>query len=420
VSPQTGWSIHIGVPKTEFETPVRRLAVLLVLGLGVAVALAGAFVLLLLRELRQRQAETVAIEQAIRMDALGRLTGGVAHDFNNLLMVIQGNIDILARRAGAEGGLQRPIEAMRAATERAAKLTRQLLVFARGGSSERTETDVAAVVRDLHLDMRQLAGEGVAVAVALPARPAVAKLDRLQLEAALLNLCANARDAMAPGGGRVAVVVEADAQHVRLVVRDTGPGFPPEVMTRAFDPFFTTKPVGKGTGLGLTQVYGFARNAGGRAHLANAPGGGAQETISLPRSHVAPSAEASRIGDAAHERSGGRVLLVEDNEAVRTTTADFLAESGLTVRTAVDAAEALALLERETFGAVLSDIIMPGEMSGTALALAIRRRWPDVPVLLISGYSDRALEAQDQGFTVLPKPMDLNAVVRQLRASMRA
>jgi len=418
LSPQTGWSVHIGLPKAQFETPLNRLLVLLAVGFGLAAALACAFVLLLLRGLRQRQAESAAIEQATRMDALGRLTGGVAHDFNNLLMVIQGNIDILARRAEGEAALDRPLGAMRAATERAAKLTRQLLVFARGGSAERLPTDVAEVVRDLHLDMRQLAGAEVRITLRLPGQPAVANLDRLQLEAALLNLCANARDAMAPGGGEVVVVVETDAGGVTLGVRDSGPGFPPEVMTRAFDPFFTTKPVGKGTGLGLTQVYGFARNAGGRVEIRNAPGGGGEVLITLPRSDAAPPPSARQALDVVERAGGGRVLLVEDNEAVRATTADFLTESGLTVRTAADAAEALALLERDAFGAVLSDIIMPGEMNGTALALAIRRRWPDLPVVLISGYSDRALEAQDQGFTVLPKPMDLNAVARQLRELM--
>jgi signal transduction histidine kinase len=419
-SPQSGWSVHIGVPKGQFETPLHRLLVLLGVGFVFAAALAVAFILLLLRELRQRHAEAAAVEQATRMDALGRLTGGVAHDFNNLLMVIQGNIDILTLRAGDEARLKAPLAAMRAATERAAKLTRQLLIFARGGGSERSPVDVAEVVRELQLDLRQLAGAHVRVNVIAPEERAVAVLDRLQLEAALLNLCANARDAMAPGGGEIVVAVEVDAAQVRLSVRDTGPGFGTDVIARAFDPFFTTKPVGQGTGLGLTQVYGFARASGGRVQLQNAPGGGGVVLIGLPRSDALPTPadrpEAPRRDDAPR----GRVLLVEDEAEVRATIAGFLSESGLSVSTASNAAEALAMLEAEPFAAVLSDVIMPGEMGGSALALAIRRRWPKLPVVLISGYSDQALEAQDQGITVLTKPIDLNAVVRQLRSLLAA
>jgi len=280
--------------------------------------------------------------------------------------------------------------------------------------------DVAEVVRELQLDLRQLAGAHVRVNVIAPEERAVAVLDRLQLEAALLNLCANARDAMAPGGGEIVVAVEVDAAQVRLSVRDTGPGFGTDVIARAFDPFFTTKPVGQGTGLGLTQVYGFARASGGRVQLQNAPGGGGVVLIGLPRSDALPTPadrpEAPRRDDAPR----GRVLLVEDEAEVRATIAGFLSESGLSVSTASNAAEALAMLEAEPFAAVLSDVIMPGEMGGSALALAIRRRWPKLPVVLISGYSDQALEAQDQGITVLTKPLDLNAVVRQLRSLLAA
>jgi signal transduction histidine kinase/CheY-like chemotaxis protein len=415
LSPKTGWSVHIGVPSSSFEQPLRGLATLLVTGLLLSLAMTALLIWLLMRDLAARAIQAAAIEQAVRMDALGRLTGGVAHDFNNLLMIVQGNADTLSRRLADHEAAQRPLMAIRMATDRAAKLVRQLLTFARGGPTEMQVVDLGETLLGLRLAMDQVAGPSVRISLHPGAPRLLVELDPLQLESALLNLCANARDAMSEGG-EIVISLERRGDKARLEVRDSGPGFGNQVAPRVFEPFFTTKPSGKGTGLGLTQVYGFMRALGGSAEVSNAPGGGGVVTLEFPLARGAGT-PADEDGAAPLGLAGeARILVVEDDEEVRAATGAYLRESGLEVQEARDADEALRVLRVTRFDAVVSDIVMPGSMDGAALARMIRRAWPSLPVLLVSGYSDNAAEARGLGVAVVPKPYELSELEQIIRA----
>jgi signal transduction histidine kinase/CheY-like chemotaxis protein len=420
LSPTTRWSTHVGIPLKIYQAPLRLLMLTLMGGFLVCFLLGLTLVILWIRDYETRRRHIAAVEQATRIDALGRLTGGVAHDFNNLLTVIQGNAEILARRLKTMPQTDRPIAAIRTATDRAAKLTRQLLVFARGGPTGPVTLDLEGKIRDLLAPMAQLVGAGVIIDTSFePDLPPISA-DPLQLEAALFNLAANARDAMG-GAGHLEIRLRRAGEGVALIVRDEGPGFDASALPRVFDPFFTTKPVGEGTGLGLSQVYGFMKGAGGQVEASNPAGGGGMVSLLFP-----PSAnEAEPVGpvDPPFTPPGSEpmegVLLVDDNEDVRTTTAAFLRECGLSVIEAPDAAHALRTLETSRVEAVVTDIIMPGEIDGIGLAETIRKRWPSLPVLLVSGYSERAADAQARGFPVMDKPYSLPEVEQRLRALSR-
>ena len=418
ISPQSRWSAHAAIARSVWEAPLRQMLITMLGGFLTCLLLAAVLGVLWLRDYELRRRQAAAVELATRIDALGRLTGGVAHDFNNLLTVIRGNTDILGRRVKGQAQAERPIAAIRAATERAAKLTRQLLVFARGGPAEPVPVDLQRKVLDLLGSMSQLVGAAVVIETDFePALPAVS-VDPLQLEAALLNLAANARDAM-DGAGMLYLRLRRSGDWVTLSVRDQGPGFDPSILPRVFDPFFTTKPVGQGTGLGLSQVYGLVKGAGGRVEAANAPGGGAIVTLSFPAVETEaaqpPEADAQAVSAPPAGSGSVTVLLVDDNDAVRATTAAYLRDAGLAMLEAADAAQALGLLEAGAVDAVVSDIVMPGEMDGMGLADAIRSRWPGLPVLLVSGFSERAAVANARGFPVINKPYGLPELERRLR-----
>ncbi len=417
MSPQSRWSAHAAIARSVWEAPLRQMLITMLGGFLACLLVAAVLGVLWLRDYDQRRRQAAAVELATRVDALGRLTGGVAHDFNNLLTVIRGNTDILARRVKGQAPAERPIAAIRAATERAAQLTRQLLVFARGGPAEPTPVDLTRKVLDLLGSMSQLVGAEVVIETDFePGLPPVS-VDPLQLEAALLNLAANARDAM-DGVGMLYVRLRRSGDWVTLSMRDEGGGFDASILPRVFDPFFTTKPVGQGTGLGLSQVYGLVKGAGGRVEAANAPGGGAVVTLSFPPAEApAPALDADPPAASPPVAGVGAatVLLVDDNDDVRATTAAYLRECGLPVLEAGDAAHALRLLEANTVEAVLSDIVMPGEMDGMGLADAIRAARPGLPVLLVSGFSERAAVAHARGFPVINKPYGLPELERRLR-----
>jgi signal transduction histidine kinase/CheY-like chemotaxis protein len=415
VSPTSHWSVHVSVPRSIYETPVWQMALTLLAGFTVCLLLALSLVVLWIRDSEARRGHAAAVEQATRIDALGRLTGGVAHDFNNLLTVIQGNAEILGRRVKDLPQAERSLAAIRTATDRAAKLTRQLLVFARGGPAGPVAVDLGRKVEELTAAMAQLVGSGVVIDTSVePGLPPVS-VDPLQLEAALLNLAANARDAL-DGAGRMQITLRREGPWVALIVADQGAGFDPGVLSRVFDPFFTTKPVGQGTGLGLSQVYGLMKGAGGRVTASNAASGGGVVTLLFPPSTLPADTVDDPLEPAAPAGAGLEgVLLVDDNDAVRATTAAYLRECGLSVIEAPDAVRALELLQTARVEAVMSDIIMPGDMDGISLAQTIQTRWPALPVLLVSGYSERAAEAQARGFHVLNKPYSLPDVERRLR-----
>ena len=358
----------------------------------------------------RRQAEA-ALWHTQKLDLIGQLTGGIAHDFNNLLMVISGNLELVhhdfddgARLSSARRArLRQLLATAEAATEHAAKITQQLLAFARRSMVFTAKTvgltDLLAVSEGF---LRRAAGEAIEVDFACASGLWHCHVDPVQLEAAILNLVVNARDAM-PRGGKLRIESvnvsvgttggEAErgiraGDYVQIIVSDTGQGMPPEVVDRVFEPFFTTKEVGKGSGLGLSQVYGFLRQSDGHILIDSKPGEGTAISLYLPRSVV--SAEPSATEDARpHDPPGGTetVLIVDDNEDVRRVTAVIIESFGYKVLTAGDGLEALAVIGGQCdIDLLVSDIVMSGGIDGFNLAEQARMLLPGLPVLLMSGY----------------------------------
>jgi signal transduction histidine kinase/ActR/RegA family two-component response regulator len=384
------------------------------------------------RQMEERSMVESTLRQAQKMEAIGQLTGGVAHDFNNLLMVISGGLETLERRDDPERR-RRLIEGMRQAAQRGAGLTRQLLAFSRRQGLTPEPVDLARQIgRMRELLDRSLRGD-VHVAIEFPDDLWPVHVDPSELELVVLNLAVNARDAM-PAGGTITLRAEnvaagadeLDVDHVSLVIVDTGTGMPPDVRERAFEPFFTTKDIGKGSGLGLPQVYGFAKQSGGKVRIESALGVGTSVFLLLPRSAEMPSPERKGLIDIHTERNApgaaGAVLMVEDDDEVATLVGEMLDQLGYAVTRASSAAAALgALANGRRIDVVFSDIMMPGGMNGVDLAREVRARRPGTPVILTSGYAEAARKsAEAEGVPVLPKPYgidDLAAVMRKALAS---
>ncbi len=366
---------------------------------------------------RRRHEAQAALHQAQKMEAIGQLTGSVAHDFNNLLTVIAGNAELLEQRGTSEQD-KRQAGAVLKAVERGQRLIRQLLTFARRQVLHPESLDLRERTRDVQSLIRRSLREDISVSFAIPDDLWLLKADLAELELALLNIAINARDAM-PAGGALRVEArnitfseggyrEDDllGDYVALTLADSGSGIDPETLSRVFEPFFTTKEAGKGTGLGLSQVYGFARQCGGTAVIRSTLGEGTSVTLYLPRDRSA--ARATRNGatpQPAPRRFTGHILYVEDHPEVAAVTQEILLQIGCTVRRTEDARAALAVLdETSAFDLVLTDVLMPGGLNGIELAHEIRRRFPKLPVLLTSGYS----EAADDAFVILPKPYSVD------------
>ncbi|HKR89276.1 MAG TPA: PAS domain S-box protein [Phenylobacterium sp.] len=363
------------------------------------------------------------LAQAQKMEAIGQLTGGVAHDFNNLLMVVVGQTQLLRRRLGDDPRAAKALDAIEIASRRGQDLTRQLLAFARRQRLNPIVLSLHARAEDLSQLLGASVGRGVALRIDIPEGIWPVEADAGELELALLNLAVNARDAM-PNGGSLTVLAqnvrlkrgeidrEIAGDHVAVTVRDTGVGIPPDILARVFEPFFTTKEVNRGTGLGLSQVYGFVEQSGGRATVTSELGAGASFTLYLPRS-TKPLGTVSPPPEAEAPR-GVRVLVVEDNPEVAEVAAGLLEQLGSRPRVVASADAALrVLLEGERPDVIFSDIVMAGEMDGLALARRVRAEWPDVPILLTSGYSHNAEKAA-QEFVILPKPYQLADLSRAL------
>jgi len=373
------------------------------------------------KHLRLEMAERGRVEETLRqaqkIEALGQLTGGVAHDFNNLLMVIAGGLDMLDRQTDPNRR-RRLMDGMIRAAQRGASLTRQLLAFSRRQELRPEPVDIAGQIGGMRelLD-RSLRGD---VQVQFDFQDALwpVEVDPGELELVILNLAVNARDAM-PSGGTIVVRAENLAgvkddeiagDFVRLSVIDTGAGMTEEVRTRVFEPFFTTKDVGKGSGLGLAQVYGFATQSGGTVRIESEVGKGTTISLYLRKSDHAPSHDRRHLVDLHRARPGlhneGHILLVEDDDEVAALVSEMLDEIGYVVTRASSAAAALgALADGRSIDIIFSDIMMPGGMSGVELAREIRRRRSDIPVLLTSGYSGAAIhEAREVGVRILSKP----------------
>ena len=383
-------------------------------------------------ELRTQMVERAHIEETLRqtqkIEAIGQLTGGIAHDFNNLLMVISGGLDMLDRRADPERR-KRLMDGMRQAAQRGSALTRQLLAFSRRQSLAPEPVDLAQRITQMRelLD-RSLRGD---VHVKQEFAPDLwpVEVDPGELELVILNLAVNARDAM-PEGGNILLqarnapdelVLGRRGDFVRLAVIDTGTGIPDEVRNRVFDPFFTTKEIGKGSGLGLAQVYGFARQSGGTVWIDSECGYGTSVVMLLPRSADLPSPVKDQLPiDEAVNVSAGNVLLVDDDEEVAALVAEMLEHLGYEVTSAASAAAALgALANGRGIDIVFSDVMMPGGMNGLELAREIRTRNFEVPVLLTSGYAEAVKHsAEAEGVQILAKPYRLEELAAALKTAL--
>ena len=369
----------------------------------------------LLAETQRRQEAEKALQQAQKLDALGRLTGGVAHDFNNLLTAVLGSLQLVLRRV-TDPSVQRLVNVALKAAERGARLTAQMLAFARNRTLTVQAVDVDDVLRDMDELLRRSVGPLVRLEYRLNAAWPVL-VDRVQLELAVLNLVANARDAMEEGGLVLIATrdVSAEREQVLISVSDTGTGMSAEVVSSAFEPFFTTKDTGKGTGLGLSMVYGFAKQAGGSVAIDSAPNIGTTVTISLPRATGVPSvsAVAKQTPPLPHELA---ILLVDDDATAREPTEAMLRELGCVVAVAPSAAEALEILRSDArFDVLLLDYAMP-EMNGARLADLVRQMRPMLPIVFITGYAeDELLERlHPLGARVLTKPFTLDALLAAL------
>ena len=382
----------------------------------------------LLQETEQRQQIQTELSQAQKLDALGRLTGGVAHDFNNLLTAVLGSLEIVSRRV-QDPKLTRLLDIAIQAARRGAELTAHMLAFSRKQELVLRPVDINATVSGMRDLLTRTLGKMVRLDYDLSEDLWHATADAVQLEVALLNLAINARDAM-PGGGSLlfrtrniralegphSVAALAPGEYAMVAVIDTGEGMPPEVQSRVFDPFFTTKGVGKGTGLGLSMVYGFTRQVGGTVTIDSSPGKGTAIGLYLPRAPKDAETAASEPVEAGAMEPLS-LLLVDDDDMAREAIAAMLRELGHRVTEAGDGASALDLaMVSDTFDIVLADFAMP-EMNGVRFAAELRTFRPKLPVLLVTGYTDR--EALDgwlqQGGRTLSKPFGRTELRRELR-----
>jgi signal transduction histidine kinase len=383
----------------------------------------------LLKQITERARVEESLRQAQRMEAIGQLTGGIAHDFNNLLMVILGGLTMLERHS-EPARRQLLLQGIQQAAQRGAALTRQLLAFSRKQPLQAQTLDLAHQLGGMRELLDRSLGEATHVELKLADGLWPVHVDPGELELVVLNLAVNARDAM-PTGGTITISAEnvpSDEQGevrsdcVRLAVIDSGTGMTQEVKERAFEPFFTTKEVGKGSGLGLAHVYGFAKQSGGSVQIHSALGRGTSVILLLPRSNDLPDELAQdslpRSGAPQPQaRFAGSVLLVEDNDQVAALVREMLQELGYEVERVGDATAALSILSgRNTIDLVFSDIRMPGEMDGVELGRQIRLRRQNLPILLTSGYASGAQQAEREGFHVLPKPYDLPALSTALQS----
>jgi len=388
-------------------------------------------------ELARSQQE---LAQAQRLEAIGQLTGGVAHDFNNLLTVVIGNLELIARSGGDAAKIERLAQSAMKAARRGEYLVRQLLTYARRQINHPQTVNLNQLITNVENLMHRVIGEQVEVVSLLSPVLAPVEIDPAQFETAILNLAINSRDAMA-GGGRITIEtrnVTVDQRraandpeitpgpYVMIAVSDSGTGMSPAVLSRAFDPFFTTKEAGKGSGLGLSQVYGFAKTAGGHVTIYSELGIGTTVKLYLPQSSGRPMMVEASPKTASLGATGGRgtILVVEDDQDVLTVTAESLRELGYQVVTAVDAAGALEILRGDQpIDLLFSDVIIPGGTNGAQLAVTARHVRPQLKVLLTSGYTAAALSLEHglpDNLDVVGKPYQRDELATKLRLAMSA
>jgi PAS domain S-box-containing protein len=390
----------------------------------------------LAREVDAAVAELEAAQEALRqsqkLEAIGQLTGGVAHDFNNLLTVIRGSVDLLRRGDLSDEKRARYVDAIGDTADRAAKLTGQLLAFARRQALSADLFDAGVSLEEVATMLQTMTGSRIQLELHVPTEPYFIVADRSQFDTAIVNMGINARDAMG-GEGRLTIStgpvsgIPAIRGHaavagdfVAVTVTDTGSGITPDQLGRIFEPFFTTKGVGEGTGLGLSQVIGFAKQSGGDVRVDSTPGEGTTFTLYLPRAYPDEAAASREKLDAEPvDGRGARVLVVEDNENVGRFARAALEELGYQSTLASDARAALAMLEADAnrFDILFSDVVMPG-MGGVELGQEIRHLYPSMPVILTSGYSHILAENGRHGFELLHKPYSVEQLSRVLRKAV--
>ena len=376
------------------------------------------------------------LQQASKLEAVGRLAGGVAHDFNNLLGVILGSSELLLDALGANDPRRRYVEAITAASKRAASLTKQLLTFSRKQVSSPLVFDLNSIVRETGRMLPRVIGEHIEIGIVLPVEQAPVLADPTQIQQVLMNLAANARDAM-PEGGKLTIEVAncemkqgggepadvAPGHYVTLTVSDTGTGMPPEIQSRAFDPFFTTKDLGKGTGLGLSTVYGIVKESGGSILLNSEQGEGTTFRIYLPRAkeEIIERAAASRVPDESL-RGSETIFLVEDQSELRSLIHKFLQGLGYKVLAARLPREAIQIAQQFAgkIDLLLTDVVMPG-MNGRELARQLQLRYANMRVLCVSGFADQTLEQDvlDTDDAFLTKPFLLRELATKIREVFR-
>jgi len=382
--------------------------------------------------LAERDEAEAALRRAQKLEAVGQLTGGVAHDFNNLLTVIIVALDLMQRHPNDPMRRERMIEAAQGAARRGERLTQQLLAFSRRQALKPEIVRIDDMLAESEPLLRRAVGEAVTLTIAPGAPQALSNIDPSQFEAAVMNLVVNARDATPPGGGirvetQVCALAAGEAEdapagdYVCVSVHDTGQGMDAETASRVFEPFFTTKEPGRGTGLGLSQVYGFARQSGGAALVESMPGKGATLRIFLPLTS-AGAEQAAEEPEAQTPEHGParRVLLVEDDASVGEMVEAMLRDLGHDVLRAEAAAEALSMLEGgDRVDLMLTDLIMPGGMNGVQLARAAAALRPGLPVILTSGYTGEALGAAAEApWPLLAKPYPAEALAAVIEAVM--
>jgi signal transduction histidine kinase/DNA-binding response OmpR family regulator len=378
-----------------------------------------------LQDVTEQKALEEQLAQAQKMEAVGQLTGGVAHDFNNLLTIVMGNADMLIRRTGEGDPLMPKLQAIRQAAERGQALNRQLLAFARRDRLRAEVTNVDVLIAEFLPLMMQAVGEAVTVKTEDSGQELRVEVDPAHLETALLNLAVNARDAMSEGGeltirtrrvsGKALSGAKGKGDFAVIEVEDTGCGMPEEVARHVFEPFFTTKEVGKGSGLGLAQVYGFLQQSGGEVRVQSRLGQGTTFQLFLPLTDRPMPASAVSVNAKAVIGGSEEVLVVEDDEQVRALTVEMLKGLGYGVVVAPNAKAALVLLKsKRQFGAMMTDVVMPGGMSGIQLAKTARKLRPNLPILLTSGYAGGQGAADDE-FAFLSKPYEFGVLASRLR-----
>jgi signal transduction histidine kinase/CheY-like chemotaxis protein len=430
-SSRTGWTTHVAVPSTIIDNLQSNWRLASLAAAFASIALAALLVVLLVRLIAERQRAERRQHQSERLEAVGKLTGGIAHDFNNMLAIVIGSLDLAQRRlAKGNTDIARFVDNAIDGANRAADLTRRLLAFSRGQVLTPKPVDVNALIKAMMELLGRTLSADIQIVTDLAPGLWPTFVDPGQLENALVNLAVNARDAM-PDGGTLTISTAnrpggtekgATGDAVEIEITDTGSGMAPEVVARAFEPFFTTKEVGRGTGLGLSQIHGFATQSGGAVSIRSTLGAGTTIVLTLPRHRQTESglggAHLSRRDPTAPEGNPTEILLlVEDEDLVRRTNVEALRNLGYTVLDASSAEDALATLESESgIKLLLTDIVMPG-MNGRDLAERVAARFPEIRILLMTGFArDQVLDDS----RILHKPFGLGELARRVRSELDA